>query len=501
MDDEMRNFNENVNENTEVINDVVEDRIVNDENSSVRGMSDEEIRAAAENIGAVPYVSYNREEEVKEDNNSNYTNYDYSNSYDPRESIPVKKKKKHFFKKAAKFLGLAACFGLVAGAVFNGVSFGMNKLLYKNEETNILKTEVVSETENALNRLGANSIMVAATSTTKENMKSGNAVVDVVKNNMSCTVCVGISQTITQRDMWTGRTSSYEVEGGGSGFIVGMSDSEIFVATNNHVVENADKITITFSDDESVPATTRATDPDNDLAIVSVPKDELSSATLNEIKVATLGSSDDTEVGEMVVAIGNALGYGTSVTVGYLSAKDRTVTYENREMKLLQTDAAINEGNSGGPLFNIDGEVIGINCAKYSDESVEGMCFAIPISAAIPILDDLINREIVAEEDQGYLGITIADVTDNLASMLGIPKGVRVQSVVENGSAAKAGIYSGDVITAVNGVTVTSSDQLKSKVNSFKYGKTIQITLQRLVEGTWQEKTLDVELMKRPSTD
>ncbi len=200
----------------------------------------------------------------------------------------------------------------------------------------------------------------------------------------------------------------------------------------------------------------------------------------------------------MVIAIGNALGYGQSVTVGYLSAKDRKVTYENRDRYLLQTDAAINGGNSGGPLFNVNGEVIGINCAKYSDESVEGMCFAIPISVAIPILDDLINREIIPEEEQGFLGVTITDVTDNLSSLLGFPHGVLIQNVYTGSSAEKAGIYSGDIVTAVNGVTVTTSDQLKTRVNSYRVGTTIQITVKRLVEGAWTEKTVDVTLMKRP---
>ncbi|MCR5585648.1 MAG: trypsin-like peptidase domain-containing protein [Lachnospiraceae bacterium] len=468
-------------------------------------MSDDEIRAAAENIGSTPFVNFENEDKGNEENKENtgytgYTDYDYSGSTDLNER-PCKTKK-CVFKKIAKFIGLAACFGAVAGASFYGVSYGLGKAFGEVSFLSTSDANIEQTTTNALTQLGVSNLVIASTNTTDAAETMGNnVVVDVVKENMASTVCVGISYTITQRDMWTGRTSTYVQEGGGSGFIVGMSDTEIFVATNNHVVENAEKITITFSDDEVVNASVRATDPDNDLAIISVLKSEVSDETLLGLKVATLGSSDDAQVGEMVIAIGNALGYGQSVTVGYLSAKDRTVTYENNEMKLLQTDAAINQGNSGGPLFNVRGEVIGINCSKYSDESVEGMCFAIPISAAVPILEDLISREIVAEEDQGYLGVSIADVTETLAQLYGLPQGVRVQNVVEGGSADKAGVYNGDIITAINGVSVTTSEQLKNKVNSFKYGTTVQITIKRLVEGTWTDMTLDVQLMKKPSSN
>jgi serine protease Do len=473
---------------------IMDDEIKNTDS----GMSDEEIRAAAENIGSTPFVKTEEESERKEEN-TGYTDYDYSGSTDLNER-PCKKKS--LFKKIARFIGLAACFGAVAGASFYGVSYGLGKALGKDSFLSNSGASIEQTTTNALTQLGVSNLVIASTATTDETETMGNnVVVDVVKENMPSTVCVGVSYTLTQRDMWTGRTTTREVTGGGSGFIVGMSDTEVFIATNNHVVENAEKINITFSDDEIVNASVRATDADNDLAIVSVLKNDISGETLLGLKVATLGSSDTAQVGEMVIAIGNALGYGQSVTVGYLSAKDRKVTYENKERKLLQTDAAINQGNSGGPLFNVRGEVIGINCSKYSDESVEGMCFAIPISVAVPILEDLISREIVAEEDQGYLGVSIADVTESLAQLFGLPEGVRIQSVVEGGSAEKAGLYSGDVIIAINGLTVTTSDQLKSKVNSFKYGTTVQITVKRLVEGTWTDMTFDVQLMKKPSTN
>ncbi len=484
MDDELRNeFIEN--KETSEMAETVEST---DSFSDAAPMTDDEIRAAAENIGSTPYSRY-------ENSYSSYSNYDYSSSSDPYERKP-EKPKKNFFAQAAKFIGLAACFGAVAGGAFFGVTSGLDALM---GEKSFLKAEEVLEdsTSAALKSLGVSNLVVASTGTAEIENTTGNAVVDVVKENMRCTVCVGVTYTATQRDVW-GRSSSYEVTGGGSGFIVGMKDDEVFIATNNHVVEKAEKITITFSDDEEVSATVKATDPNNDLAIVAVNKKDVSADTLAEIKVATLGDSDKTEVGEMVIAIGNALGYGQSVTVGYLSAKDRKVSFENRDAYLLQTDAAINEGNSGGPLYNIKGEVVGINCAKYSDESVEGMCFAIPISAAIPILDELISREVLTEEEQGYLGITITNVTSDLKS-LGFPRGVLVQSVVSGGAAEKAGLYASDVITAVNGLTVTDAEQFKSKVNSYRVGTTVQITLMRLNNGSWEEKTVDVTLMKRPT--
>ena len=485
MDDEMRNLNEDteIRESAPELEETTETATADETPAEVTGMTDEEIRAAVENIGT-------------------YTSYDYSTSSDlheedHNEERPAKKKR-GFFKKAAKFVGLAACFGVVAGAAFFGITTGLDALLGEKSFLTVSDTNVEQSTSNALKQLGVSNLVIASTSTTKSASSEGNAVVNVVKENMSSTVCVGVSYTLTQRDLW-GRTASQEVSGGGSGFIVGMSESEVFIATNNHVVEKAEKIDITFSNDEKYSATTRATDPDNDLAIVSVPIEELSTETLNEIKVATLGSSDDTEVGEMVIAIGNALGYGQSVTVGYLSAKDRTITYENNEMTLLQTDAAINEGNSGGPLFNVNGEVIGINCAKYSDESVEGMCFAIPISAAIPILDDLMNREIIPEEEQGYLGVEIPNDTDSFATLLGFPSGVYIGSVVKGTNAEKAGLYSGDIITAINGASVASYDQLRTKLSSYRAGTTVEVSVKRRVEGKWVDMTFDVELISKPT--
>ncbi len=503
----------------------------NESTSASRPMTDEEIRAAAEKIGSSPYAAYTDENRrsssysqsaegpENSENSGNFGNnnqkassgspyYDYYTTYHAKE-FEKKKKNRKVFKKIARFVGLAACFGLIAGTFF-GVNTLMENTLGKKLYSDAGVTEIDSAADNTVTTLGANKIQIAQTVTqsgtsetavtnsVSSSETTSDKVVQVVKDNMSCSVSVSMEYVTSSYNMWTGRTQSYTSTGGGSGFIVGIGDSEIFIATNNHVVENATKITITFCDDTEVEATVRATDSDNDLAIISVPIDELTSDTLNQITVAKLGNSDTAEVGEMVVAIGNALGYGQSVTVGYLSAKDRTVEYEGLTLTLLQTDAAINEGNSGGPLFNLDGEVIGINCAKYSSETVEGMCFAIPISIATPILDELMSREIVSEEEQGYLGINIKTLSSDVASLYGMPEGVYVYSVVDGGSAAEAGIYSGDIITAVNGKEVSTSEELKSLVNSYKYGTTISVTLQRSTGGKWTEMTIDVTLMQKP---
>ena len=238
-----------------------------------------------------------------------------------------------------------------------------------------------------------------------------------------------------------------------------------------------------------------------DLAIIAVPLEKINAETLSSIRIASLGNSDAVRLGEMAIAIGNALGYGQSVTVGYISAKDRTVTIEGNEMVLLQTDAAINGGNSGGPLFNTRGEVIGINSAKYADTDVEGMCFAIPISRAIPILNELMTREILADEDKGFLGVSSRSVTDTMASFYGWPLGAYIVEVLEDSPAAKANLYVGDIVTSVNGVKITTADQLVASISSYRHGTTINLTVQRMVNGQYEEITLPVTLAKRADVE
>ena len=199
----------------------------------------------------------------------------------------------------------------------------------------------------------------------------------------------------------------------------------------------------------------------------------------------------------MAIAIGNALGYGQSVTVGYISAKDRTVSVDGNSMVLLQTDAAINGGNSGGPLFNTKGEVIGINSVKYADTDVEGMCFAIPISRAIPILNELMNRETLADNEKGFLGVSTRTVTDDIASFYGWPTGAYIVSVQEGSPAEAAGIYVADIVTSVNGVQIITADQLVDAISSYRHGSVVEIKLQRLINGKYEEITVSATLAQR----
>jgi len=323
--------------------------------------------------------------------------------------------------------------------------------------------------------------------------------VQVVEQNMAATVAV--KSTFLETYSYWGQQYQQETQGSGSGFIVGKNDTELLIATNNHVIDSATKIEITFTDDAVLEATIKGTDSIADLAILAVPLDSISADTLAVIRVASLGDSESVRLGEMAIAIGNALGYGQSVTVGYISAKDRTVKVDGNEMVLLQTDAAINGGNSGGPLFNTKGEVIGINSVKYADTSVEGMCFAIPISRAIPILNELMNRETLAEEDKGFLGISSRSVTDTMASFYGWPLGAYIVEVLEGSPAQAANLYVGDIVTSVNGVKITTADQLVASIASYRHGSTVTLTVQRNVNGKFEEISLSVTLAKRADVE
>ncbi len=442
------------------------------------GMSDEEIQKAAANIGSEPYME------------TQYSSYTYSQDLNTNKP----EKKKSGFKSFMKAVALALVFGIIAGGTFFGVNSALKSVAARNGV--VINDKAQESSDNSVKQLGVSNLVISSTEKTNVNGVE-NPVVQVVKDNMSCTVAITTKNTTIQR--YFGQDYSYESVGGGSGFIVGRNDTELLVATNNHVVESAKEIELTFCDNEVVKGTVRATDSSNDLAVVAVKLSDIKEDTLSAISVAKLGNSDTAEVGEMVIAIGNALGYGQSVTVGYLSAKNREVTVDTKTQILLQTDAAINGGNSGGPLFNSKGEVIGINCAKYTNTSVEGMCFAIPITAASPILNELMNREVIEEPEQGYLGIIMKDVDEDTRNLIGWPlKGVCVGSVIEGGAAEKAGIYAQDFITAVNGTPVSTTSELKSKITSYKYGTTIIISLKRMEQGKWVDKEVTAELQKKP---
>lgn len=406
---------------------------------------------------------------------------------------PVKHEKKEhpFLKKTAKLIISAAVFGLVASAVF----FGSNRLYYL--------LNPAAEQQNNIDISAGNSKLNLDPVSDKDKQLPST----IVSNNVTATASdvsaivaatepsiVSIKSTINTQSFY----GTYQQTGGGSGIIIDMTDNELMIATNSHVVEGAVSIQVVFADGSTATALIKGTDPTADLAVISISLDDLSNETKAAIKVATLGDSDSVKVGQRAIAIGNALGYGQSTTVGYIGAVDREVTVDGNTMSLLQTDAAINPGNSGGALLNLKGEVIGINTVKYASEKVEGMGFAIPISRAVSILNELKNREILTDEEKGFLGIYPENVTSAMAQAYNWPVGVYVNRLSEGGSAEQSGIHVGDIITAVNGVSITTGTQLRDYVNSYRIGNVVKVTLQRLTNGAFTEMEIDVTLMANP---
>ena len=317
---------------------------------------------------------------------------------------------------------------------------------------------------------------------------------------------VAITEKSTQTSYF-GQT--YSSEGAGSGFIVKQDNDQLLIVTNNHVVADADKISVTFNDNEVADAMVKGTSESNDLAVITVKLSSLKESTKKSIRVASLGNSDQAKVGQMVIAIGNALGYGQSVTVGYLSAKNREVSASDGSGKsttqvLMQTDAAINPGNSGGALIDTNGNVIGINSSKYfsyGSTNVEGMGYAIPMSDAVSVINDLMDREVLKDSEKGYLGITGRDISESVSKAYGIPVGVYVAAVSDTGAAYKAGIKQGDVITKIGDQTVKTIQEVQEKVNSTKAGTTIKVTVQRSNDGTYKAKQVDVVLKGKDTLD
>lgn len=444
----------------------------------------------------------------KESNHSNYAHMNqnpYSQagssdqySYNQQASSEGGKvKKKSFFRKAVSFLCAAAVFGVVAGATF----IGINELYYNiNPDAQSLSFNLrngMKELENRLNLDIPNDsdLRISTTTVSENNIQQKTDITDVVEATMPSIVT--ITGTFTQTFDWFGQQYSEPNEGSGSGIIVGQNDKELLIATNNHVVEGAKPIKVTFIDNSQAEAIVKGTDAIADLAVISIDISTLSKETLNAIKIAKLGDSDSVKVGQMAIAIGNALGYGQSVTVGYISAKDREVMIDNNTMVLLQTDAAINPGNSGGALLNTKGEVIGINSVKYASSEVEGMGYAIPISRAVPIINELMNREILKEEEKGYLGVYIEAITEEVAEAYNWPIGIYVREVIAGGSAEKAGIVNGDIITKVNGTEVTATTQLQEKISSYRAGTDVKLTIMRMVDGKYVEKEISVTLFNK----
>ena len=316
---------------------------------------------------------------------------------------------------------------------------------------------------------------------------------------------VAITNTMLyQGSTWFGQTQTYEVPSSGSGIIVGQNDTELLVVTNNHVIEGATTLAVTFIDESSVEAAVKGTDSASDLAVIAVPLEDISADTKSQIKAATLGDSDSLKMGQGVIAIGNALGLGQSVTVGHVSALNREVTVDGVTKTVIQTDAAINPGNSGGALLNSKGEVIGINEAKYADEKVEGVGYAIPISHAKDIIDDLKTRTTkveVGEEEQGYLGIQIQNIDTSMAKLYGMPEGVYVYKITEDSAAANSELKEKDIITKFDGETVRNYADLTKLLTYYKEGTTVNLTVQRLENGEYVEKEIPITLNARPQEE
>ncbi len=429
--------------------------------------------------------------------NGQYQERFYQTGTAPQGDGKKEKKKKErkpggFGVKLAKCAALALVFGLVSGVVFEGVHLASGSLFGTGEETANAQGSVLTQS-------GADGgIKSTATSTTYV----ATDVSDIVEEVMPSIVAITNVSMAEYRSIWGGK-QTYEVPSCGSGIIVSANDEYLYVVTNNHVVDGANSLTVTFTDDSTVSAEVRGTDPSTDLAVIQVEASSIDEETRASIKVAALGNSDNLKVGEASIAIGNALGYGQSVTTGCISALNREVTVSdsssntNYTAELIQTDAAINPGNSGGALLNAAGEVIGINSVKYSDTDVEGIGYAIPISTASPIIEDLITKEKVDESNSAFLGIAGVDVTRDVAANYNMPTGVYVAQVTEGSAAEQAGIQLGDIITTFDGREISSMEELSMRMQYYKAGDTVEVVIKRASDGVYVEQTISVTLGKK----
>ena len=401
----------------------------------------------------------------------------------PETKTGTEKKKKEMTlqKKWGMVVAMALVFGLIAGGTMYGVNAAANRLYSQNH---------ISQTD----------------TTEASTSESSSGVAQVADNAMPSVVTIS-TMSVEEMSSFFGGTQQYEVEGAGTGVIIGENDTELLIATNNHVVEGASSLSVGFIDESTVSAEIKGTDAENDLAVISVKLSDISTDTMNQIKIASIGDSDELQLGEQVVAIGNALGYGQSVTSGYVSAlnRDLSLTDESgntiNSTGLIQTDAAINPGNSGGALLNMNGELIGINEAKSgttsSGTTVDNIGFAIPINKAQESLQNLMNqetREKVSEDQASYIGIQGASVSSDEQEKFSIPAGVVVASVVEDGPAAQAGIQEGDIITELDGRSVSSIEGLQDTLQYYAAGETVDIVVQRADNGSYQEQTLSIRL-------
>ncbi len=422
----------------------------------------------------------------------------YRSAYDQfEEKKQTKEKKPHpFAKLMAKTVAVALAFSLVTG----GVYYGVYSLTEGNKPVAAVENPIPSDKIAELPSLNRSN---------EESVSNANAggvhlmdVSDLVEQAMPSVVAItNISQQYYYT--WFGQAQSYDSKSAGSGFIVSQDDNYLYIATNNHVVKGAESITVQFCDDTTAAAEIQGTSDNYDIAVVKVKLSDISSDTKNEIKVAKINDSGDVKVGEPAIAIGNALGYGQSVTVGYISALERVVTTqdeytgETTTNTLMQTDAAINPGNSGGALLNSKGEVIGINSAKYSSSQVEGMGLAIPMSSAAPVIEHLISGADTGVGYEAYIGINGLEVSDSVSSQYNIPTGIFVTGIIEGTGAEAAGIQQGDIIVKFNGKPVTTMEELTELLSYMKPGDTVPIVIARANNGKYVENTINVVLSEK----
>lgn len=424
-----------------------------------------------------------------------------------------------FQKKAGATIALAVIFGLVAAVVFQAANFAADRFLNTGKSSVQIKTtDSVDLQETASDDSTADKVL----------SDSENGTVAAVAQASMPSVVAITTVSVQEIPSFFGYSShQYKSASTGSGIIVGDNDDELLIATNNHVVDGATTLSVCFIGDDvanaetetvnagdngdlnvedAVSAKIKGTDADNDLAVVAVKKSDIPEDTLNQIKIAQIGSSDDLAVGQQVVAIGNALGYGQSVTSGWISALNRTISTDDgtNSTGLIQTDAAINPGNSGGALLNMKGELIGINSAKYADSAVEGMGYAIPISKAKPTLEELMNRETREKVDsskKGYLGVSLANLTTEAIEMYNMPTGAFVRSVEDDSPAQEAGICKGDIIVKFDGQKVSDGDDLLDKLQYYKSGEKIEAVIARATNGEYEENTVELTLGTRPDNE
>ena len=449
-------------------------------------------------------------------NNENVNNNDGNDRKEKKTKAKKEKKPHGFFFRAVRGVACAVVIGAVAGGSCYGAIYA-GYVNFPAKSNNELTDEQLSQIAKEINKNylaslsdGASTSGSTLASVSSDAVQTGMNVIDVsgiVKNVISSVVAISGTQTVTNSSynfgFWGGfNNQSYEAGVSGSGIIIGANDTELLIVTNAHVVEDVNNLKVTFGDNTEVDAVVKGMKTDSDLAVVAVKLDDISADTMSAISIAKLGSSSDVEVGEAAIAIGNAAGYGISVTTGIVSAVGKSLTVDNVVYdNLIQTDAAINPGNSGGALFNANGEVIGINSVKMSDTKVEGMGYAIAIESVKDIIDDLstqTTRVALDNDERGYIGVSGSSVTSEISQTYGWPVGVLIRSVTEDSAAERAGLQVNDVITSFDGKDVDSWETLVNLMKYYQVGEQVEVVYSRLENGSFTEYTTTLTLTEKP---